>query len=54
MGMRKLGFGQTIGVSGEESARQAEQAKRAAARKASGYDDGQFNRLPFGFLQARG
>lgn len=37
MGMRKLGFGQTFGMSGEESASLAEKQKRAAARAASGY-----------------
>lgn len=40
MGMARLGFGQTMGVSGEESARQAEQTRKAAARKAAGFDDG--------------
>lgn len=37
MGFRKLGFGQTFGVSGEEAAAQAEKEKKAAARAASGY-----------------
>lgn len=37
MGFRKLGFGQTFGMSGEESANLAEKQKKAAARAASGY-----------------
>ncbi|KAG0150308.1 hypothetical protein CROQUDRAFT_652499 [Cronartium quercuum f. sp. fusiforme G11] len=37
MGFRKLGFGQTFGMSGEESANLAEKQKRVAARAASGY-----------------
>ncbi|OAV92439.1 hypothetical protein PTTG_07965 [Puccinia triticina 1-1 BBBD Race 1] len=37
MGFRKLGFGQTFGLSGEEAASMAEQQKRAAAKAASGY-----------------
>lgn len=37
MGMRKLGFGQTFGLSGEEAASLAEKQKRAAAKAASGY-----------------
>ncbi|KAH9810353.1 hypothetical protein DFH28DRAFT_1184351 [Melampsora americana] len=37
MGFRKLGFGQTFGMSGEESANLAEKQRKAAARAASGY-----------------
>lgn len=37
MGFRKLGFGQTFGMSGEEAASLAEKQKRAAAKAASGY-----------------
>jgi ADP-ribosylation factor GTPase-activating protein 2/3 len=37
MGFRKLGFGQTFGLSGEEAASMAEKQKRAAAKAASGY-----------------
>ncbi|KAI9604664.1 hypothetical protein KEM48_002419 [Puccinia striiformis f. sp. tritici PST-130] len=37
MGFRKLGFGQTFGLSGEESASLAEKEKRQAAKIASGY-----------------
>ncbi|EGG03664.1 uncharacterized protein MELLADRAFT_78536 [Melampsora larici-populina 98AG31] len=37
MGFRKLGFGQSFGMSGEESATLAEKQKKAAARAASGY-----------------
>ncbi|MBW0517180.1 hypothetical protein O181_056895 [Austropuccinia psidii MF-1] len=37
MGIRKLGFGQTFGMSGQEAASLAEKEKKAAARAASGY-----------------
>jgi len=37
MGFRKLGFGQTFGLSGEEAASLAEKQKRAAAKASSGY-----------------
>lgn len=37
MGFGRLGFGQTAGLSGEEAAKQAVAAKKAAARAASGY-----------------
>lgn len=39
MGFKKLGFGQTMGMGGEESAREYAKAQKAAERKASGYDD---------------
>jgi len=38
MGMKKLGFGQTMGMSGTDSAKQAEAARKAAERRAKGYD----------------
>jgi len=37
MGFGRLGFGQTAGLSGEEAAKQAVAAKKAAARASSGY-----------------
>ncbi|BGP18122.1 ADP-ribosylation factor GTPase activating protein, ER-Golgi transport [Rhodosporidiobolus nylandii] len=37
MGVRKLGFGQTAGVGGEQAAKEAAARQKAAARAASGY-----------------
>jgi ADP-ribosylation factor GTPase-activating protein 2/3 len=39
MGMRRLGFGQVSGMSGEEAAKLAEKERKAAQRRANGYDD---------------
>ena len=39
MGMRKLGFGQTMGMSGEESAREQAKVEKAQKRREMGYDD---------------
>jgi len=39
MGFRRLGFGQTAGVSGEQSAKDAATAARLAARSASNYEE---------------
>ncbi|KAL8290546.1 hypothetical protein RQP46_002804 [Phenoliferia psychrophenolica] len=39
MGMKRLGFGQVTGVGGEQAAKEAAAAERAATRKAQGYDD---------------
>ncbi|GAA6064321.1 hypothetical protein JCM10212_006008 [Sporobolomyces blumeae] len=39
MGVRKLGFGQVMGLSGEEAAREAERRKKEQARAASGYQE---------------
>ncbi|CAH7689741.1 hypothetical protein PPACK8108_LOCUS24870 [Phakopsora pachyrhizi] len=55
MGIRKLGFGQSFGVSGEEAAKQADKEKRAAAKAASGYvepDIGNVARDRFGNQKA--
>lgn len=49
MGLGRLGFGQASGVSGEQSAKNAAAAAKAATRKANGYDDeaSTFSFLPF-------
>ncbi|KAK4693867.1 ADP-ribosylation factor GTPase-activating protein 2/3, partial [Phenoliferia sp. Uapishka_3] len=39
MGIKRLGFGQSSGVSGEQAAQEAAVAARAATRRAQGYDD---------------
>ena len=39
MGMRKLGFGQIVGMSGEESAREQAKVEKAQKRREMGYDD---------------
>lgn len=39
MGIKRLGFGQTTGVSGAESAKAAAAAEKLATRRANGYDD---------------
>lgn len=39
MGIKRLGFGQTIGMSGEESARNAAAAEKLRVRRERGYDD---------------
>ncbi|GAA5934650.1 hypothetical protein JCM1841_001793 [Sporobolomyces salmonicolor] len=39
MGVRKLGFGQVTGLSGEQAAKEAQARQKAAARAASGYTE---------------
>ncbi|KAM0751161.1 ArfGap-domain-containing protein [Meredithblackwellia eburnea MCA 4105] len=39
MGVKRLGFGQVVGMSGEQSAAEHAKALKAAQRKANGYDD---------------
>lgn len=39
VGVRRLGFGQIAGMNGADAAKQAEQAKKAAARRAAGGSD---------------
>jgi ADP-ribosylation factor GTPase-activating protein 2/3 len=39
MGIKRLGFGQTTGVSGEQSAKDAAAAAKAATRRANGYEE---------------
>jgi ADP-ribosylation factor GTPase-activating protein 2/3 len=41
MGIKRLGFGQVAGISGEQSAKDAAKAAKAATRRANGYDDDQ-------------
>lgn len=52
MGIKRLGFGQTMGMSGAESAKNAAAAEKLATRRANGYDDepGAF-RLPLLFFR---
>ncbi|GAA5967278.1 hypothetical protein JCM3765_005588 [Sporobolomyces pararoseus] len=51
MGVRKLGFGQVAGLSGEQAAQEAEKRKKALARAASGYvepEESDYARKTFG------
>lgn len=47
MGIKRLGFGQTTGVSGEQAAKEAAAAAKAATRRANGYEDEGTRRFPF-------
>ena len=49
MGIKRLGFGQTTGMSGEEAAKEAAAAAKAATRRANGYDDEPGARIFFAF-----
>lgn len=53
MGVRKLGFGQVMGVNGEQAARDAEKRKKEIERQNSGYVEPGTSRVTLGVSISR-